>query len=164
MYKPVLSVGRSIASRSTCGTSKPVVSRLTLVSAVMSPRRKAAMMRSRSASGVVPAIISTLTPRSRQRIAHVAGVANTTAKDQPRAPVAAALDYFVSCAGNDGAIVGSLLKLRSNEFAATATDPAHVDRSLRGLRGKRRQIAIANASSDVVFKDDIVENLTLTRI
>src|SRR5262245_56591943 len=69
-----------------------------------------------------------------QCIAHVAGVTNATTKDQPRAPVAAALDDLVGRPRNDGAIVSSLPELGGNELPTTAAYATHAHPRPRGPR------------------------------
>ena len=69
-YRPVDNVGRNITSMSMCGTLKPVVNTWTLTTALISPARNAAMIRSRSSCGVIPSTVSQLIPAPLTHLAH----------------------------------------------------------------------------------------------
>ena len=84
-----------MAIRSTPGALKPVVSTPIEASARISPRLKAAMMRSRSGFGVSPKIVAAEKPRAPDRLGDVGGVLDAGAEGEPAAAVGAEPHHLV---------------------------------------------------------------------
>ena len=111
-----------MAMRSTPGALKPVVSTPIEASALISPRLKAAMMRSRSGFGVSPKMVAAAEAARADRLGDVGGMLDAGAEGEPAAPVGAEPHHLVDRRLGDLGQVDRRLQLAGDELAAAAAD------------------------------------------
>ena len=108
------------------------------------PALNAAMLSSRSGSGVSPVTTRQEMPRA-QRVADMMRVRTPQQKTShdrrstPRATISS------QAAADGGVVVGGALEFAGDEFAAAAADAADVDLGPGRLRRQRRQPAVADS-------------------